>query len=255
MIIDTHAHINKLEYENIEEIINKLEKCLIINNGINEETNELVVEMAEKFSNFYAAVGYHPENIDEINDKDLKILEKYLKNPKVVAIGEIGLDYHWRTDNKEKQRELFIKQLKLAKKYNKPVIVHSRDAIQDTFEIISQYNVKADIHCFSSSLEMAERFVKIGCLIGVGGAITFKNSKKLIEVAKNVDLSKILLETDSPYLAPEPVRGTKNDSTNLKYVVTKLAEIRNLDELTILNKLNNNAIEFFGIKGEEYDTK
>lgn len=250
MIIDTHAHINKFEYDNLNEIITKLREYIIINNAINEETNKMVVELANNNPNFYAAVGYHPENIDEITDKNLKILESYLTNPKVVAIGEIGLDYHYRSDNKEEQKEIFIKQIELAIKYNKPIIVHSRDAIEDTYNILSQYKVKADIHCFSSSVEMAERFIKLGCLLGIGGTLTFKNNKKTVEVAKRIDLSKILLETDSPYLAPEPLRGTKNDSTNLKYIVSKLAEIKEIDYAVALNILNKNAIEFFNLKGD-----
>jgi len=250
MIIDTHAHINSLEYDNLEEIIMKLKDCIIINNGIDEATNKEVLEMSLKYSNFYAAVGYHPEEIERIKDKDLKILEKYLNNPKVVAIGEIGLDYHYRSDNKEEQKELFIKQIQLAIKYNKPIIVHSRDAIADTYEILSKYPVKADIHCFSSSIEMAERFIKLGCLIGIGGTLTFKNNKKIVEVAKKINLSKILLETDSPYLAPEPVRGTKNDSTNLKYVINKLAVLKGISESKVLEELNKNAINFFNLKGD-----
>ena len=249
MIIDTHAHINKLEYNNLDEIISKLKEYIIINNGINEETNELVLEMAEKHENFYAAIGYHPENIDEINDWDLKLLEEQLKNPKVVAIAEIGLDYHYRSDNKEKQKEIFIKQLELAKKYNKPVVVHSRDAIEDTFNILSKYKLKSDIHCFSSSLEMAERFVKIGSLIGIGGTVTFKNNKKTVEVVKNIALNKILLETDSPYLSPEPFRGIENNPTNLGFVIETIAKIKDLNKELVLDRLNQNAIEFFDLKG------
>ena len=249
MIIDTHAHINPLEYDNMDEIIEKLKENIIINNGTDEKTNEMVLNIASKNSNFYAAIGYHPENIDTIKDYDLKLLEEQLKNPKVVAIGEIGLDYHYRVDNKEKQKELFIKQLKLAQKYNLPVIVHSRDAIEDTFNILNEYKVKADIHCFSSSLEMALRFIKLGSLIGIGGTLTFKGNKKTIEIVENIDLSKMLLETDSPYLAPEPLRGTKNDSTNLKYVIEAIAKIKNIDEKEVLNQLNKNAIEFFKLGG------
>ena len=253
MIIDTHAHINKYEYDNLDEIISKLKEYIIINNGINEETNRLVLELADSHSNFYAVIGYHPENVHEIKDKDLKVLESNIKNPRVVAIGEIGLDYHYRSDNKEEQKELFIKQLELAEKYNKPVIVHSRDAIEDTFNILSKYSVKADIHCFSSSLEMAERFIKIGCLIGIGGTITFKNAKKTLEVVKNIDIDKILLETDSPYLAPEPLRGTKNDSTNLKYVVSVISELKGISEEELIGRLNQNAIDFFKLEGVNND--
>ena len=255
MIVDTHAHINKFEYENLDEIIDKLKDYVVINNGINEETNKLALELAEKNSNFYAAIGYHPENIHEIKDKDLKILESNINNSKVVAIGEIGLDYHYRSDNKKEQQELFEKQLELAEKYNKPVIVHSRDAIEDTFNILSRHKVKADIHCFSSSLEMAERFIKHGCLIGIGGSLTFKNNKKTIEVVKNINLNKILLETDSPYLAPEPLRGTKNDSTNLKYVISLISKIKNISEKEVIFRLNQNAIDFFGLEGVNNDFK
>ena len=250
MIIDTHAHINELEYENIDEMVIKLQDNIIINNGIDEETNEMVLKLASENENFYAAIGYHPENVDTIKDVNLDLLEKQLRNPKVVAIGEIGLDYHYREDNKEEQKKLFIKQLELAQKYSLPVIVHSRDAIEDTFNILSEYKVKADIHCFSSSLEMAERFIKLGALIGIGGTITFNGNKKTVEVVKNIDLHKILLETDSPYLTPEPLRGTKNNSTNLKYVIEKIAEIKDEDYDYVLKVLNENAIKFFKLKGE-----
>ena len=249
MIIDTHAHIYELEYDNLDEIVSKLNEYIVINNGINEETNKMVLNMAEKYPNFYAAIGYHPENVEEIEDWDLKLLESEINNPKVVAIGEIGLDYHYCSENKEKQKELFIKQLDLAAKYNKPVVVHSRDAIEDTFNILSKYKLKADIHCFSSSLEMAERFIKLGSSIGIGGTVTFKNAKKTVEVAKNIELGKILLETDSPYLSPEPLRGTKNDPTNLKYVIEFLANIKGLDKELVQNTLNQNAIQFFDLKG------
>ena len=249
MIIDTHAHIYELEYDNLDEIVSKLNEYIVINNGINEETNKMVLNMAKKYPNFYAAIGYHPENVEEIEDWDLKLLESEINNPKVVAIGEIGLDYHYCSENKEKQKELFIKQLDLAAKYNKPVVVHSRDAIEDTFNILSKYKLKADIHCFSSSLEMAERFIKLGSSIGIGGTVTFKNAKKTVEVAKNIELGKILLETDSPYLSPEPLRGTKNDPTNLKYVIEFLANIKGLDKELVQNTLNQNAIQFFDLKG------
>ena len=249
MIIDTHAHINSFEYENLDEIIYKLKDYIIINNGINEETNKMVLELANN-SNFYAAIGYHPENVSEIKDLDLAILESQLRNKKVVAIGEIGLDYHYKSDNKEEQKKLFEDQLKLAEKYNLPVIVHSRDAILDTYEILKKYKVKADIHCFSSSYEMALKFIELGHLIGIGGTLTFKNNVKTVEIVKKIDLNNILLETDSPYLSPEPFRGTKNDATNLKYVIIKIAELKGISEGIVINKLNDNAIKFFNLKGD-----
>lgn len=245
MIIDTHCHIENVDYDNPEEIINKLKDYILINNGVDTKTNKMVLEIAKKHSNFYAAIGYHPENIEHI-DNYKQFLEENITD--AIAIGEIGLDYHYRDDNKEEQKALFISQLKLAKKYNKPVIIHARDAVKDTLDILKQYQVKADLHCFSSSVEMAREFIKIGCYIGVGGTLTFKNAKKLVEVVKEISINRILLETDSPYLAPEPVRGTINDPTNLKYVISKIAEIKGLTYESVLDNLNQNAIEFFGLK-------
>lgn len=250
MIIDTHAHINSFEYDNLDEIIGKLKDFVVINSGINEATNKMVIDIASKNDNFYATIGYHPENIEEIKDSDLSLLESELTNKKVVAIGEIGLDYHYRSDNKEEQKALFEKQLQLAEKYKLPVVVHSRDAIEDTFEILKKYSVKADIHCFSSSYEMAKRFIGLGHLIGIGGTLTFKNNVKMVEIVENIDLNHFLLETDCPYLAPEPLRGTKNDPTNLKYVIIKIAELKGISYDSVVEILNNNAVEFFNLKGD-----
>ena len=239
MIIDTHCHIENVDYDNPDEIISKLKDYILINNGVDTKTNKMVLEIAKKHSNFYAAIGYHPENIEHIDNYE-QFLEENITD--AIAIGEIGLDYHYRDDNKEEQKALFISQLKLAKKYNNLVIIHARDAIQDTLDILKQYPVKADLHCFSSSAEMAREFIKIGCYIGVGGTLTFKNSKKLVEVVKEISINKILLETDSPYLAPEPVRGTINDPTNLKYVISKIAEIKGLTLEEVGNQTYNNAM-------------
>lgn len=248
MIIDTHCHLNKNEYENLDKIINDLEQIVVINSGIDTETNRMVVDLANRYPNFYATIGYHPENIDALEENYLELLEAQLQNKKVVAIGEIGLDYHWRQDNKEKQKEVFINQLKLALKYNKPVVVHSRDAVQDTYDILKEYRVKADIHCYASSIEMAKEFIKLGCFIGVGGTITFKNASKTVQVVSEIDLKNILLETDSPYLAPEPIRGSRNVPNNTKYIIKKISEIKGLNEECVQETLNNNALKFFGIK-------
>ncbi len=247
MIIDTHCHINGLEYENLGDLVNSLKDVIVINSGIDSCTNQMVLDLT-KNPNFYATIGYHPENIDNIEENYIELLEKNLTNPKVVAIGEIGLDYHWRQDNKEKQKEVFINQLKLAKKYHKPVIIHSRDAINDVYEILKEYSVKSNIHCFNSSKEMAEKFIENECFIGVGGVITFKNARKLVEIVKEIPIDKILLETDSPYLSPEPLRGTKNTPRNLKYIVQRIAEIKNIETEELIRILNNNACIFFNIK-------
>lgn len=251
MLIDTHCHLNRNEYENLEEVISGLKDMIIINSGTNYETNQMVIELSDNHDNIYATIGYHPEEVEFLEDNYMEILEKQLANKKVVAIGEIGLDYHWRQDNKDKQKEVFINQLKLAQKYNKPVVVHSRDAISDTYNILKNYQVKADIHCYASSVEMAREFIKIGSYIGVGGTSTFKNASKIVEVISAIDLKNILLETDSPYLAPVPVRGTKNIPSNTKYVLEKIAEIKNIDLEIVRSVLNQNAIEFFGLNDGE----
>lgn len=188
-------------------------------------------------------VGIHPENIDDTN---LDEIEKIIINNKVYAVGEIGLDYYWVQDNKEKQQELFKKQIELAIKYNLPVVVHSRKAMQDTFDILTSYDVKGVLHCYSGSYEMAKEFVKRGFKLGIGGVSTFKNSK-LNEVIEKIDLKDLLLETDSPYLTPEPYRGEQNIPSNIYYVAKKIAEIKGLSTEEVILKTTQNALEFFDI--------
>ena len=173
------------------------------------------------------------------------MLENMLSNKKIVAIGEIGLDYHYDNTDRRKQRYHFIKQLELAEKYKLPVIIHSRDSIQDTYNILKEYKVKGVMHCFSGSLEMAREFVKLGYFISVGGIITFKNAKNIINVINNIDLSYILLETDSPYLSPEPYRGKKNEPKNIPIIASKIAEIRGVSLETIRDVTSGNACGLF----------
>ena len=247
MLIDTHCHLGYDEYENLEEIVNSKD-CIMIISGCDDKTNKEVLEFVNKYDNIYGTLGIHPENIDDITETSFKFIEENLNNPKIVAIGEIGLDYYWVNDNKEKQKEIFEYQLKLATKYNKPVVIHSREAIQDTYDILKKYNLKGSIHCFSSSLEMAKEFIKLGYKIGVGGTLTFKNSKKLQEIVKELNLKDLLLETDSPYLSPEPFRGKINKPSNVYYVSLKIAELKNKELDEVLNILNNNAIKEFDLK-------
>lgn len=246
MLIDTHCHLNYEDYENLDQIIN--EKNIMIASGCDDKTNKEVLELVKKYNNVYGSIGIHPQEIDNITENSFKYIEENLNNPKIVAIGEIGLDYYWIKDNKEKQKEVFEHQLKLATKYNKPVVIHSREAIQDTYNILKKYNLKGSIHCFSSSLEMAKEFIKLGYKIGVGGTLTFKNSKNLQNIVKELDLKNILLETDSPYLTPEPFRGKKNNPNNVYYVASKIAELKDMELTEVLNVLNNNAIEEFDLK-------
>ena len=204
--------------------------------------------MCNKYSNIYGCLGIHPESVEKSTEEDFKYIEENLKHPKVVAVGEIGLDYYWTQDNKLLQQEWFKKQLELAKKYDKCVVVHSRDAIKDTYELLKESNIKKmDIHCFSSSLEMANKFIRLGARIGIGGVLTFKNSEKLKEIVKAVDIEYLLLETDSPYLTPEPYRGKKNEPFNVYYVAQKIAELKHESVEVVIEKTTKNAIEQFDL--------
>ena len=246
MLIDTHCHLSNDDYENLDQIIKNMEG-IMITSGCNDKTNKEVLELVEKYPNVYGTLGIHPEEIDNLTNDSFKIIEENVNNPKIVAIGEIGLDYYWVKDNKEEQKELFKKQLDLAKKYNKPVIIHSRDSIKDTYDILKKYNLKGTIHCFSSSLEMAKEFIKLGYKIGIGGVLTFKNSLKLQEIVKEIDLKDILLETDSPYLSPEPFRGKKNDPSKTIYVAQKISELKNVNIEEVLRQTANNASSLFDL--------
>ena len=247
MIIDTHCHLSKNDYDNLDEIINNFPGYLITA-GVDDKTNLEVIELSEKYNNVFGVIGIHPEEVDNITPNSFKIIEDNIKNNKVVGIGEIGLDYHYGKENIELQKEIFIKQLDLARKYHLPVVIHSRDSILDTYNILSQYkDLKKVMHCFSSSLEMAKEFIKIGCMLGVGGTVTFKNNKKLVEVVENVGIENILLETDSPWLSPEPLRGTKNEPKNVMYVAEKISEIKFLGNKNVLEITSQNAISQFDL--------
>jgi len=248
MMIDTHSHIFKEDYENIKEVINKMKDNIIIVSGTNDDTNKEVLELVSKYNNIYGTLGIHPSEIDKVTSDSFNLIENNLNNKKIIGIGEVGLDYYWVKDNKEEQKDLFIKQIELAKKYNKAVVVHTRDSIEDTYEIVKEYkDVKFIIHCFSSSLDMANKFIKLGCKLGIGGVLTFKNSKKLKEVVKNIDISYLLLETDSPYLTPEPYRGKKNEPYNIIYVAEEIAKIKNISLEEVLKITTKNAISQFDL--------
>ena len=247
MIIDTHCHLE--DDLKSEEKIKKMNNNIIIVSGFNKESNETVLKLCNKYKNVYGTIGIHPEELDDFNVFNLELLEKNLKNEKIVGIGEIGLDYHYCKDNIDKQKELFIYQLELAKKYNKPVVIHSRDAICDTYNILKNYkDLKKVLHCYSGSLEMAKEFMKINTLFGIGGVLTFKNSKQLKEVVENIDLSYIVLETDSPYLTPEPYRGLENEPYNVNLVAQKLSEIKQVSLDKIKEITTYNACNLFDLK-------
>ena len=246
MLIDTHCHLSKNDYNNLDEIIENMDGIMIAS-GCDDKTNKEVLELINNYPNVYGTLGIHPEEINNITEESFKIIEENINNPKVVAIGEIELDYYWVKDNKEDQIKLLKKQLDLATKYNKPVIIHSRDSIQDTYNILKKYKLKGTIHCFNSSLEMAKEFIKLGYKIGIGGVITFKNAKKLQEIVKQLDLNDILLETDSPYLTPEPYRGKINHPSFVYYVAKKISELKSLDIDQVISITTHNAIEEFDL--------
>ena len=217
MFTDTHCHLYSEYYEDIGLIIDKSKENNVnrwINNGCDNKTNKEVIKLLNLNNNMYGAIGIHPENIDSYKDEDISFIEKKKKKKKILAIGEIGLDYHYTKDNRDKQINLFESQLLIAEKNNIPVIIHSRDATQDTINIIKKYKVNGVIHSFSGSLETAKEYIKLGFLLGINGVITFKNSK-LKEVIKEISLDNIVLETDSPYLSPEPYRGKQNNPSNI----------------------------------------
>ena len=248
MYIDTHCHVLSEYYNNIEVIV---KKCIennvtkIIVSGCDMKSNKEVLELVNKYDIIYGTLGFHPTELEDFKEEYFDFLIDNINNKKIVGIGEIGLDYHYENTDKEKQRRIFNKQLEIAEKFNRPVVIHSRDAIQETYDMLSKYNLKGSIHCFSGSLEMAKLFIRLGYKIGVGGIITFKNAKNIIKVIENIDLSYILLETDSPYLSPEPYRGSKNDPSNIPIIAEKLASLKNVSIAEVARVTTSSAEEEF----------
>jgi TatD DNase family protein len=250
MLIDTHCHLEKKDYPNLEEIISHMNGNIMIASGENLESSIEVEELTRKYDNIYGTIGFHPNELENFNDDTFKQLEELLKNKKIVGIGEIGLDYHYDDYDKEKQKTVFIKQIELAIKYKLPIVIHSRDAAYDTLEIIKKYpNLKIDMHCYGYSLEIAKELLKINqdIMFGIGGVLTFKNSKKIKEVVEYLDMKNILLETDSPFLSPEPLRGTKNEPYNVKYVAEYIANMKNIDLKEVSKITSMNAISQFDL--------
>ena len=240
-LIDTHCHLSLTD--DIDSILmdaTKDDVLKLIISGCDAKSIRDGLEIIYRYPEIYMTVGFHPDEVDNITDKDINDLEILLKtNKKIVGIGEIGLDYYHNDMNKERQKEYFIKQLELAEKYDLPVVIHSRESIQDVYDILKEHHNRGVIHCFSGSLEMAKEFIKIGFYLGIGGVITFKNSK-LKDVVSELSLDNIVLETDSPYLAPEPHRGHTNYPKNVKLVaqfIHKLKEIP-LDEVKEITTKN-----------------
>ncbi len=253
-MIDSHAHLQDEKFNNVSNII-----CSAQQNGVNTivcasssiKTSKQAVEIASHNKMVFATIGIHPEEANEWNEQSINVLKQLAKNKKVVAIGETGLDYFYQFCSKEMQKQAFVGQIKLANELNLPLVVHSRDASKDTIDILKQnINLLKNgvvIHCFSMSLEILKEVEKLGFYISLGGAITFKNARGLLDIAKNVNLNMLMLETDSPYMSPEPFRGKVNEPKNVLYVAQKIAELKNttLEEISI--KTTQNAKKFFRI--------
>ncbi len=246
---DSHCHIYSEYYENIDEIINLAIKNNVlryINNGTDKKSNIEVLSLINKYPNMYGAIGIHPENVNDYTLEDINFISDNLNNKKIIAIGEIGLDYHYGKDNKDEQIKLFELQLSLAEKYNIPVIIHSRDATLDTLNTLKKYQVKGIIHSFSGSLETAREYIKMGYLLGINGVITFKNAN-LKDVYKEIDLENIVLETDSPYLTPEPFRGKQNNPSHIIDIATYVANLKNVSNSELAMITNANLERVFHI--------
>lgn len=254
MYIDTHAHYDDSRYDgDLPELLRDMNKNgidKIINAGSDMKASRRGVELAKEYDFLYACVGVHPHEAKNMQEEDLEELKALSVADKVVAIGEIGLDYYYDNSPRETQRFWFIKQLELALNVKMPVVIHSRDAAQECFDILKEYDGGANggvIHCYSGSVEMALDYIDLGFHIGIGGVVTFKNAKKLREVVEKIPLSRILLETDSPYLSPEPNRGMRNDSNNLRYIAARVAEIRQMATQELLEVTNCNSMTLFNM--------
>lgn len=260
-MIDTHCHLNMITDKNGEIDFTKIEQILknMYDNGVeiaitigsNLDDSKIGVQIANKYDNIYCAVGVHPEGVDEFNlDKLESLVKQNINSGKLVAIGEIGLDYYWRKDNKLEQIKIFKQQIELAKKYNLPIIVHCREAFGDCLEILRQYSPFLNggvIHCYSGSIEWAKEVINLGFLISFTGVVTYSNAKNVQEVAKWVDNDKFMVETDSPFLSPVPFRGKENCPSNVVYVAKFIAELKNISYNNIDKITTKNAKNLFKI--------
>ncbi|RBP62065.1 TatD DNase family protein [Alkalibaculum bacchi] len=251
MLIDTHAHLIDEKYEeNRSEIIEGLQNNrmeILINPAVDLDTSRKGIQLAESWNFIFAAVGYHPHEARHASEEDLKEIEKLSTHPKVVAIGEIGLDYHYDFSPREIQQEIYEKQIDIAKRQKLPIIIHSREAHQDTFDILerNKEGLAGVLHSYSGSWEMAKRYLDLGFYLSISGPITFKNAHKLPEVAEKVPLDRILIETDSPYLTPAPYRGKVNNPAYVRYVAEEICRLRNIEFEELLLQIKENTLALF----------
>lgn len=257
MIFDTHAHYDDHKFDaDREELIAQLAPAgigAVCNIASDLPSIDTTLEIARKHEHFYCALGIHPSECVPLTEEKLEEIRQKLHDPKAVAVGEIGLDYYWPEPGRELQKKWFVRQLEMASEEHLPVVIHSRDAAQDTLEIMKEscgWDNGGVIHCFSYSVEVAREYTKRGFYIGVGGVVTFKNGRKLKEVVADTPLSQIVLETDSPYLAPVPNRGKRNSSLNLPYVVAEIARIKGVSTEEVEAVTWENGHKLYHLAGE-----
>ena len=253
-LFDSHAHYNDEKFEeDREEILKEIYRSgvtKLVNAGYSLESSKSEIQIANSHDFIYSTVGISPNDIADYKKEDLKEIENLAKSPKVVAIGEIGLDYYWNKENKDLQKEVFISQIEIANKLNLPIVIHTREAVYDTLEILKNNNCnkKGIFHCCPFNVDLVREGLKLGFYISFAGPTTFKNSKNAPEIIKMVPLDKMLIETDSPYLSPEPFRGKRNDSRNVKYIAQKIAEVKQIPLEEVAKATYNNAEKIFGNK-------
>lgn len=253
MIFESHAHYDSRKFaEDLEELLNSMQENgigTIVNVGATWKSVTTGMELANQYPFIYAALGLHPDEVGDLNEERFAILKAECQKEKVVAVGEIGLDYYWDNESHDLQKKWFIRQLDLARELDLPVIIHSRDAAEDTLKIMKEHaqGLRGVIHCFSYSKEMAEEYVKMGFYIGVGGVVTFKNGRKLKEVVEAIPLERILLETDCPYLAPEPYRGKRNSSLYIPHIAEEIAKLKGITYEEVVGQTEQNGKDLFRI--------
>lgn len=251
MIFDTHAHYDDEQFDvDREEILGAMAGSgvgTVVNVSSDVSSWDKIRRLTEKYTFIYGAAGVHPDAVGELDEEKFQRLENIIQEDKIVAVGEIGLDYYWDNESRELQKKWFILQLQMARKHGLPVIIHSREAAADTLEIMQEYarEMKGVIHCFSYSKELAQEYVKMGFYLGIGGVVTFKNAKKLKDVVRQVPLESLVLETDCPYLAPVPNRGKRNSSLNLVYVAEEIAQLKEMAYEEVIRQTEENARELY----------
>jgi len=253
VIVDTHAHLNTDEYqEDLEDVLirskmNDVDQIIVI--GMDEETNLRAIELANEYEMLFATAGVHPSYVDSSTTDHLEFL---LDHERVVAVGECGIDLHWRQDNYELQRSVFLEQIELAKRFNLPLVIHTRSSFEEAYQCLlpSKGMVTGVFHCFSSNLKDAKRAIDLGFYIGINGPITFKKAEDLVEIVQHIDLKHILVETDSPYMAPAPFRGKRNEPAHTLFVVEKIAEIKKISVEEVMKQTTENAYQLFNLGGK-----